>query len=63
MVGFLLWCVLFTCCAGRWPCWHWVLYPVVWLLLPFRLLRITVTAVFALLAALVLLPAQVLRGR
>lgn len=64
MVGFLLWCVLFVLC---WPLalLALVLYPVVWLLLlPFRLLGITVTAVFALLAALVLLlPARVLRGR
>lgn len=63
MVGFLLWCVLFVLC---WPLalLALVLYPVVWLLLlPFRLLGITVTAVFALLAALLLLPARVLRGR
>lgn len=63
MVSFLLWCILFVLC---WPLalLALVLYPVVWLLLlPFRLLGFTVTAVFALLAALVLLPARVLRGR
>lgn len=63
MVGFLLWCVLFVLC---WPLalLALVLYPFVWLLLlPFRLLGLTVTAVFALLAALILLPARVLRGR
>lgn len=63
MVSFLLWCILFVLC---WPLalLALLLYPVVWLLLlPFRLLGFTVTAVFALLAALVLLPARVLRGR
>ncbi len=63
MVSFLLWCILFVLC---WPLalLALLLYPVVWLLLlPLRLLGFTVTAVFALLAALVLLPARVLRGR
>ncbi|MEO3693432.1 hypothetical protein [Roseateles paludis] len=63
MVSFLLWCILFVLC---WPLalLALLLYPVVWLLLlPFRLLGFTVTAVFALLAALVVLPARVLRGR
>jgi uncharacterized membrane protein YgaE (UPF0421/DUF939 family) len=40
-----------------------VLYPIVWLLtLPFRLVGITVGAVFALLGAMLMLPARVLRG-
>jgi hypothetical protein len=40
-----------------------VLYPLVWLLLlPFRLIGITVDAVFKLLHALLTLPARVLRG-
>ncbi len=40
-----------------------VLYPIVWLLLlPFRLLGITVSAVFEFLKALLTLPARVLRG-
>jgi uncharacterized membrane protein YgaE (UPF0421/DUF939 family) len=40
-----------------------VLYPIVWLiLLPFRLVGITVGAVFAFLHALLMLPARVLRG-
>lgn len=63
MVSFLLWCILFVLC---WPLalMALLLYPVVWLLLlPFRLLGFTVTAVFALLAALMLLPVRVLRGR
>jgi hypothetical protein len=39
-----------------------VLYPIVWLLLlPQRLVGITVTAVFAFLGALLMLPARVLR--
>ena len=40
-----------------------VLYPIVWLiLLPFRLLGITVTAVFELFKAIIMLPARILRG-
>jgi hypothetical protein len=41
-----------------------VLYPIVWLLsLPFRLVGISVSAVFALLAALLFLPARALGQR
>ena len=40
-----------------------LLYPLVWLLsLPFRLVGITVEGVFALLRALILLPARILGG-
>ncbi len=40
-----------------------LLYPIVWvLLLPFRLLGIAVTGVFALLAASILFPARLLAG-
>jgi len=63
MVGFLLWCLLFVIC---WPValLALILYPLVWiLLLPFRLVGITVRAVFELLTALLTLPARVLRGR
>jgi hypothetical protein len=63
MVGFLLWLVLLVFC---WPLalLALVLYPIVWLLLlPFRLVGITVTAVFDLLRAILMLPARVLRGR
>ena len=60
MLSFLLWLlVLFLC----WPLalLALVLYPLVWLLLlPFRLLGIGVEAVFALLRAIVLLPARIL---
>lgn len=60
MFGFLLWLLLLFFC---WPLalLALVLYPVVWLLLlPLRLLGIGVEAVFALLRALVMLPARVL---
>ena len=66
MAGFLLWLLLLVFC---WPLallalLALVLYPIVWLLLlPLRLIGITVTAVFAFLAALLMLPARVLRGR
>jgi len=62
MTKFLLWLVLLVIC---WPValLALVLYPVVWLLLlPFRLLGITVTAVLALFAAMIMLPARILRG-
>jgi len=62
MVKFLLWCILFVLC---WPVAliALLLYPLVWLfLLPFRLLGITVSAVFDLLHALLSLPARILRG-
>lgn len=63
MVGFLLWLLLLVFC---WPLalLALVLYPIVWLIaLPFRLLGITVHAVFAFLTALLMLPARALRGR
>jgi hypothetical protein len=62
MFGFLLWLVLLFFC---WPLalLALLLYPLVWLLLlPFRLLGITVDAVFELLRAIVMLPARILRG-
>ncbi len=63
MLGFLLWCLLFVIC---WPLalLALLLWPLVWLVtLPFRLLGIAVDGVFALLRAIVLLPARVLGGR
>ncbi len=63
MVKFLLWCVLFVLC---WPVavLGLLLYPVVWLLLiPFRLVGITVGAVLALIKAIVMLPARLLGHR
>ena len=60
MVKFLLWILLFIVC---WPLalLALVLYPIVWLLmLPFRLIGITVDAVFSFLKALLMLPARAL---
>ena len=59
----LLWCVLFVLC---WPLalLALVLWPVVWLLsLPFRLIGITFGALFALLRAVLYLPARMLGHR
>jgi hypothetical protein len=59
---FLLWLILLVIC---WPValLALILYPIVWLLmLPFRLVGITVTAVFDLLRAIITLPARILRG-
>ena len=63
MAAFLLWCLLFIIC---WPLalLALVLWPVVWLVsLPFRLVGITFSAIFAFLRALLFLPARVLGGR
>ncbi len=60
---FMLWLILFVLC---WPVALLALiaYPFVWLLLlPFRLIGITVDAVFDLLKALLHLPARLLGGR
>jgi hypothetical protein len=62
MMKFLLWLILLVLC---WPLalLALILYPLVWLLaLPFRLLGITVNAVFDLLKAIITLPARLLRG-
>jgi hypothetical protein len=62
MATFLLWMLLLVFC---WPLalLALVLYPIVWLLmLPLRLVGITVSAVFAFLGALIMLPARLLRG-
>jgi hypothetical protein len=62
MAAFLVWLVLLVLC---WPLalLALVLYPIVWLmLLPLRLIGIAVEGVFRLLAAIILLPARVLRG-
>jgi hypothetical protein len=61
MVAFLLWVVLLII---AWPVaiLALLLYPLVWLVaLPFRLLGITVGAVFDLLTELITLPARALR--
>ncbi len=59
---FLLWLILAVLC---WPLalLALVLYPFVWLLmLPFRLVGITVNAILAFVKALFLFPSRVLRG-
>jgi hypothetical protein len=58
----LLFCILLVLC---WPLAlaALFLYPIVWLiLLPFRLVGIVVGGVFALIAALFMLPARALRA-
>jgi len=60
---FLLWLLLLFLC---WPLalLALVLWPIVWLLsLPFRLIGISVDAVFGLLRAILTLPARLLGGR
>ncbi|WP_297900473.1 hypothetical protein [Metallibacterium sp.] len=65
MFTFLLWLILLVLC---WPLallalLALVLYPLLWLLLlPFRLVGFAVGGVLALVAALFMLPARVLRG-
>jgi hypothetical protein len=62
MIKFLLWCVLFFFC---WPLALLALiaYPFVWLLLlPFRIVGIAVHGALDLVAALIFLPARVLRA-
>lgn len=59
----IVWCALFVLC---WPLAlaALVLWPLVWLLLlPFRLIGISVAAVFALLGAILYLPARLLGHR
>jgi hypothetical protein len=61
MFSFLIWCVLFILC---WPLAlvALILYPIVWLfLLPFRIVGIAVGGALALVWAIVMLPAHVLR--
>ena len=60
---FVGWCLLFVLC---WPLalLALVLMPLVWLLsLPLRLIGLSVSAVFALLRAILMLPARLLGGR
>jgi hypothetical protein len=62
MWTFILWLILLVV---SWPLalLVLVLYPLVWLLLlPFRLIGITVDAVFKLLHAILTLPVRLLRG-
>jgi hypothetical protein len=62
MVKFLLFCLLLIFC---WPLalLAIILYPIVWLLLlPFRLVGIAVHGVLELVAAIIFLPARLLRA-
>jgi hypothetical protein len=62
MKTLLLWLILFFLC---WPLaiLAFLLFPLIWLLmLPFRLIGITVDAVFDLLKAIITLPARLLTG-
>ena len=63
LILFIGWCILFVLC---WPLalLAAVLLPVVWLIsLPLRLIGITVSAVFALIRAVLFLPARLLGGK
>lgn len=63
LILFVGWCILFALC---WPLalLALVLFPVVWLLtLPLRLVGITIHTAFALIRALLLLPARLLGYR
>ena len=62
MLGFVLWLFLLFLC---WPLalLALVLYPLFWLItLPFRLVGLGVDGLFALLRAVVMLPARILGG-
>ena len=62
LLALLAWCLLFVLC---WPLalLALLLWPLAWLLsLPFRLVGITFGALFAFLAALLMLPARILGG-
>ena len=63
MLAFIGWLILLALC---WPLamLALILWPLVWLVsLPFRLVGITFEALFALLAAILFLPARVLGRR
>lgn len=62
LLALLVWCVLLVLC---WPLalLALVLWPIAWLLsLPFQLVGITCSALFAFLHALLMLPARLLGG-
>ena len=63
MLKLLLFCILLVLC---WPLalLALILYPLIWLiLLPFRLVGVAVTGVFALITAIFMFPIRVLEGR
>ena len=62
LIAVMVWCVLLALC---WPLalLALVLWPIAWVLsLPFRLVGITFSALFAFLRALLMLPARLLGG-
>ena len=62
-IGLVLWWLLFLC---SWPLalLALVMYPLIWLfLLPFRLIGMTVAAAFALVKAILYLPARLLGAK
>jgi hypothetical protein len=62
MAKFLLWLILLILC---WPLalLALIFYPIIWILmLPFRLIGLTMDALFQFLKTLLMLPARVLRG-
>lgn len=62
MIKFLLWCILFVLC---WPLALLALiaYPFIWLILiPFRIVGITVHGVLELVGAVIFLPARLIRA-
>jgi hypothetical protein len=62
MIKLIFWLILLFIC---WPLAVFALiaYPVIWILtIPFRIIGISVDAVFELLGAILKLPAKILRG-
>jgi len=62
-IGIVLWLLLFLC---SWPLAivALVLYPFIWLIsLPLRLVGITIAAAFAVVKAVLFLPARLLGGK
>jgi hypothetical protein len=63
LILFVGWCLLFVLC---WPLAliALMLFPIVWIIsLPLRLIGITLDAVFALIRAMLFLPARLLGAR
>jgi hypothetical protein len=62
MTNFILWLILFFFC---WPLalLALIMYPIVWLImLPFRIIGLTVDGIFEFLAALIHLPSRIIRS-
>ena len=62
MFTFILWIILLFLC---WPLavLALLLYPIIWILmLPFRIIGLTMNGLFSFLTALIMLPGRVLHG-